>query len=92
MHIKPMVNKILVVLEEIVLAEKVTDTGIVIPSTVEKDENMATVVSMGEGITMDLKVGDKILYDKGAGVPVEHEDDKYLMLFERDIMAMVNDE
>ena len=47
MHIKPMVNKILVVLEEVVLAEKVTDTGIVIPSTVEKDENMATVVSMG---------------------------------------------
>ena len=92
MHIKPMVNKILVVLEEVVLAEKVTDTGIVIPSTVEKDENMATVVSMGEGITMDLKVGDKILYDKGAGVAVEHEDDKYLMLFERDIMAMVNDE
>jgi len=92
MHIKPMVNKILVVLEETVLGEKVTDTGIVIPETVEKDENMATVVSMGEGITMDLKIGDKILYDKGAGVVVEHEDDTYVMLFERDIMAMVTNE
>jgi chaperonin GroES len=44
----------------------------------------------GERIAMDVSVGDKVLYSKFAGTEVKIDSGEYLVLSERDILAIVN--
>ena len=39
---------------------------------------------------MDVSVGDRVLYSKFAGTEVKLDGDEYLVLSERDILAIVN--
>lgn len=79
-------------------AESRTPSGLVIPDTAKEKPQIGEVVAVGPGardddgerIAMDVSVGDKVLYSKFAGTEVKLDADEYLVLSERDILAIVN--
>lgn len=73
MKIKPLGDRVLVrQLEE----EKVTQSGIVLPDSVESKKKIeAEVVAIGDGekvVKLGLKVGDKVIIEKWGGEEVEY--------------------
>lgn len=79
-------------------AEARTPSGLVIPDTAKEKPQIGEVIAVGPGardedgerIPVDVSVGDKILYSKFAGTEVKLDSDEYLVLSERDILAIVN--
>lgn len=79
-------------------AESRTPSGLVIPDTAKERPQIGEVVAVGPGardddgerIAMDVSVGDKVLYSKFAGTEVKLDGTEYLVLSERDLLAVVN--
>jgi len=77
--------------------EETTKSGIVIPDTAKEKPQRGTVVSVGAGrldddgerIAVDVSVGDEILFAKYAGTEFKLEEDDYLILAEKDILAVL---
>ncbi|MEC5119041.1 co-chaperone GroES, partial [Lactiplantibacillus plantarum] len=47
------------------------------------------VLDDGKTLPMNVKVGDTVVYDKYAGTEVTYEDQKYLVVHEKDLVAVV---
>jgi len=43
----------------------------------------------GKEVTMQVKAGDKVIYSKYSGTEVEIEDEKYVIVKQNDILAVV---
>jgi chaperonin GroES len=79
--------------------EETTRSGIVIPDTAKEKPQRGTVIAVGEGrrdddgdrIPMDVQVGDSVLFAKYGGTEFKYEDEEYLILSEKDILAKVED-
>ena len=77
--------------------EETTRSGIVIPDTAKEKPQRGTVIAVGAGrrdddgerIPMDVSVGDEVLFAKYSGTEFKHEDEDYLILSEKDILAIV---
>lgn len=66
--------------------------GIIIPDTAKEKPQRGKVVAVGNGTKdeeMILKVGDEVLYGKYAGTEIESEGEKYLMMRQSDVLAVV---
>lgn len=88
MTIKPLVDRVLVLPAQ--AEEKVG--GIIIPDTAKEKPQRGKVVAVGNGTKdeeMVLKVGDEVLYGKYAGTELENEGEKYLMMRQSDVLAVV---
>lgn len=79
--------------------EEVTKSGIVLPDTVTEKPQEGTIEAVGNGryneqtgkrVELDVKVGDRVMYAKYAGSEVKVGDVDYLILSEKDILAVVN--
>lgn len=84
-----------VVLKQLV-AEETTKSGIVLPGQAKEKPQQAEVVAVGPGgvidgkeVTMQVKVGDKVIYSKYAGTEVKLEDVEYIVVKQNDILAIV---
>ena len=99
MKVKPLGNRILV---KQVSAEQVTKSGIVLPSTAEKNEkSQYEIVELGNGDAVSklgLKVGNIVMAGKYSGDEVDmdgNDEIKYKILFvgaekdESDILAII---
>lgn len=93
--IKPLYDRVIV---EIARVEKQTASGIVLPDTAkEETPTMAKVIAVGEGRILDngtrlpveVKTGQTVVFTKYAGVEIEHEGVTYLVLNEKDIVAVI---
>lgn len=88
MTIKPLADRVLVVPAQ--AEEKVG--GIIIPDTAKEKPQRGKVVAVGNGTKdeeMVLKVGDEVLYGKYAGTELENEGEKYLIMRQSDVLAVV---
>lgn len=88
MTIKPLADRVLVLLAQ--AEEKVG--GIIIPDTAKEKPQRGKVVAVGNGTKdeeMILKVGDEVLYGKYAGTELENEGEKYLMMRQSDVLAVI---
>ena len=89
MTIKPLADRVLV---QPMAAEK-TIGGIIIPDTASKEKPIqGTVVAVGNGTKdeeMVLKAGDNVLYGKYAGTEVELDGEKYLIMRQSDVLAVL---
>ena len=88
MTIKPLADRVLVLPAQ--AEEKVG--GIIIPDTAKEKPQRGKVVAVGNGTKdeeMVLKVGDEVLYGKYAGTELENEGEKYLMVRQSDVLAVV---
>ncbi len=86
-----------VVLREIE-AEETTASGIVLPGQAKEKPQQAEVVAVGPGgvvdgkeIVMTVKVGQKVIYSKYAGTEVKLGEDKYIVVKQNDILAVVEE-
>lgn len=95
--IKPLEDK--VVLEIPKKEEKTTQFGLIIAGSAEEKPSEAIVVAVGPGatfadgtkMTIDLNVGDKVVFSKYQGTEITHDNKEYLIIAYRDIFAVIND-
>ncbi len=94
MNLKPLGDR--VVLKPVDKEER-TKSGIVIPDTAKEKPQEGIVQAVGTGrlldngtkVPMELKVGDKVLYAKYAGNEFKVDDIEYLIVSEKDVLAIV---
>ena len=89
MSIKPLADRVLVMPAA---AEEKTVSGIIIPDTAKEKPLKGEVVSVGSGTKdeeMILKAGDHVLYGKYAGTVIELDGEKYLIMRQSDILAII---
>jgi len=78
--------------------EEMTKSGIVLPDTAKEKPQEGEIIAAGPGKiledgkreTMDVKVGDKVLYAKYAGTEFKIEGDELLIVSQKDILAIVD--
>lgn len=89
MNIKPLADRVLILPTA---AEEVTMGGIIIPDTAKEKPLRGTVKAVGNGTKdeeMVLKEGDQVLYGKYAGTELELGGEKYLIMRQSDVLAVV---
>jgi len=94
MSFQPLGDRVLV--KPLEAAEK-TATGIVLPDTAREQPQQGEVMAVGPGRLLDngervkpeVKAGDRVLYAKYGGTELKREGEKYLIISERDILAIV---
>ena len=89
MNVKPLSDRVLI---EPAAAEEVTSGGIIIPDSAKEKPLKGTVKAIGNGTKdeeMLVKAGDTVLYGKYAGTELEADGEKYLMMRQSDILAIV---
>lgn len=93
MKIRPLADR--VVIKKIEAQEK-TASGIVLPGAAKEQPQIAEVVEVGPGgivdgkeIKMELKVGDKVIFQKYSGTEVKIEGQEYTILRQSEILAVV---
>lgn len=93
MNIKPLGDRVVIKKIE---AEETTKSGIVLPGTAKEKPQMAEVVAVGPGgvvegkeVTMQVKVGDKVIFSKYAGTEVKFDGQEYTILKQDDLLAIV---
>lgn len=84
-----------VVLKQLV-AEETTKSGIVLPGQAKEKPQQAEVVAVGPGgvvdgkeVTMQVKVGDKVIYSKYAGTEVKLDEEELIVVKQNDILAII---
>ena len=77
-------------------AEETTASGIILASKSQEKPQQAEVIAVGPGgvvdgkeITMQVKAGDKVIYSKYSGTDVEVEEEKYVIVKQSDILAVI---
>ncbi|CUH93504.1 co-chaperone GroES [Herbinix luporum] len=95
MKLVPLGDK--VVLRQLV-AEETTKSGIVLPGQAKEKPQQAEVIAVGPGgmvdgkeVTMQVKVGDKVIYSKYAGTEVKLDEEEFIIVKQSDIVAIVED-
>ncbi|MDR1698387.1 MAG: co-chaperone GroES [Prevotellaceae bacterium] len=89
MSIKPLADRVLIKPAE---AETKTVSGIIIPDTAKEKPLKGEVIATGNGTKdeeMLVKAGDKVLYGKYAGTELDYEGEKYLIMRQSDILAII---
>lgn len=94
MKLKPLGDRIVV---QAAPQEEKTKGGLVLPDTVKEKPVEGIVVAVGDGKVldngqrqpMDVKVDDKVIYSKYSGTEVKLDGEEYLILSERDVLAVV---
>lgn len=87
--IQPLADRVLI---QPAPAETKTASGIIIPDTAKEKPLQGTVIAVGKGTKdeeMVLKAGDNVLYGKYAGTEIEHEGEKYLIMRQSDVVAVL---
>lgn len=93
MTIKPLGDRVVIKMIEM---EETTKSGIVLPGTAKEKPQVAEIIAVGPGgviegkdITMQVKVGDRVLISKYAGTEIKMNNVEYTILKQSDILAIV---
>ena len=77
-------------------AEETTKSGIVLPGQAKEKPQQAEVIAVGPGgvvdgkeVTMQVAVGQKVIYSKYAGTEVKLDGEEYIIVRQGDILAIV---
>ena len=77
-------------------AEETTKSGIILAAKSQEKPQEAEVVAVGPGgmvdgkeVTMQVKVGDQVIYSKFAGNEVKLDEEEYVIVRQNDILAVV---
>ncbi|MCQ2339048.1 MAG: co-chaperone GroES [Paludibacteraceae bacterium] len=89
MKCTPLADRVLI---EPAAAETKTVGGIIIPDSAKEKPLRGTIVAVGRGTKdeeMILKPGDVVLYGKYAGTELELDNEKYLIMRQSDVLAIL---
>lgn len=93
--VKPLSDRVFV---KVSASEEKTPGGILLPDTAKEKPQVGEIAALGPGKRNDdgsrqeleVKVGDKVLYSKYAGTDIKLGTDEYVLLSEKDILAIVS--
>ena len=95
LKLRPLADRVVIKPSE---REEMTKSGIVLPDTAKEKPQEGTIEAVGNGryneqtgsrVELDVKVGDRVMYAKYAGSEVKIDEVEYLILSEKDILAVV---
>ena len=89
MNVKPLADRVLVKPAE---AEEKTASGIIIPDSAKEKPLKGEILAVGKGTKdeeMVLAQGDHVLYGKYAGTEIELNGEKYLIMRQSDVLAII---
>ncbi len=95
LKLRPLADRVIV---EPLEGEEKTASGILLPETAKEKPQEGLVVAVGPGrwdedgkkrVEMEVALNDKIIFSKYSGSEVKVDDKKYLILGEKDILAVV---
>ena len=94
--LKPLADHIIV---EAIVKEEKTSSGIYLPDTAAKEKpQTGEVIAVGNGkvlengtrVEPEVKVGEVVVFAKYSGTEVKVDEKEYLILSERDILAVLD--
>ena len=78
------------------MAEETTKSGIVIPGQAKEKPQQAEVIAVGPGgvidgkeVTMQVKVGQKVIFSKYSGTEVKLDEEEYIIVRQNEILAVI---
>lgn len=94
MKLKPLADRVVV---KVIEPEEKTKGGIVLPDTAKERPQQGEVLAVGSGrrlddgtlVSLDVRVGDKVLFSKYGGIEVKIDGEEYLILREDDILGIL---
>ena len=93
MTVKPLGDRVVI---KNVEAEETTKSGLILTSAAQEKPQMAEVLAVGPGgmvdgkeVTMQVAVGQKVIYSKYAGTEVKIDGEELLIVRQSDILAVV---
>lgn len=86
MKIRPLGDRVLVRMVE---GESKTAGGIYIPQTAQEKTQEGVVLAVGDDEAINVKVKDRVIYDKYAGSTIKVEGEEQLILKVADILAVI---
>ncbi len=97
MNIKPIGDRVIISLIE---EDRKTATGIIIPDMAREKPQKGIVIAAGEGKVLEngclspilIKPGQIVLFGRYSGSEVEKNGEKYLILYQDDIMGIIQEE
>lgn len=93
--LKPLGDRVIL---KVVEKEEVTKGGILLPDTASKEKpqegkvievGSGKVLENGQKVALEVKKGDKVIFAKYAGAEVKVQGEEYLILSEKDILAII---
>ena len=93
--LKPLGDRVIL---EVQKEEEQKVGGIILASNAKEKPQTAEVVAVGDGRVLDngqkvapsVKKGEIVLFDKYSGTEVKYEEKNYLVVHEKDIVAIVD--
>ena len=93
--VKPLGDRVLIQPED---EEQTTASGLVLPDTAKEKPQEGVVIAAGAGrvtddgktVPLEINEGDKVLYAKYAGTEIRLDDEDYLIVSERDVLAIIS--
>ena len=93
-RVRPLQDRVIV--KRVDGQEEKTRGGIIIPDTAKEKASEGKVVAVGPGrredgkvLTVDVKVGDRVLFGKYSGNEIKLDGEEHLILREEDILGVV---
>ena len=94
MNIKPLFDRVVVEASEL---EAKTQSGFILPTASQEKQQIAKVIAVGPGgvidgkeVTMQVKVGDTVLYSKYAGSEFKVDGKEVTIIRQSDILAILD--
>ena len=93
MTLKPLFDRVVIKNVEV---EETTKSGFILTGTAKEKPQMAEVIAVGPGglvdgkeVTMQVTVGQKVVYSKYAGNEVKFDGEELIIVRQSDILAIV---
>ncbi|MHB8572434.1 MAG: co-chaperone GroES [Candidatus Dormibacteria bacterium] len=94
MKLKPLGDRVVI---KPIERDETTKSGIVLPDTAKEKPQEGLVEAVGAGrvldsgqrVDLDVQVGDRVIFAKYSGTEFKLEETEYLILSERDILAVI---
>ena len=95
LKLKPLGSRVVIKALE---REEMTKSGLLLPDTAKEKPQEGKVLSVGPGdrhpdtgerIAVELKVGDRVLFQKYAGTEFKLDEEELLILSEKDVLAVI---
>ena len=93
MTVKPLGDRVVI---KNVEAEETTKSGLILTNGAKEKPQMAEVLAVGPGgmvdgkeVTMQVSVGQKVIYSKYAGTEVKIDGEEIIIVRQSDILAVV---
>ena len=88
MKIQPFGDRVAI---QVLPIEEVTESGLVLAVAKEKS-NRGLVITLGDDVPECIKVGDKVLFNRGAGLSYTDGNEDYKVISTKDILCKIIEE